>query len=225
MLTALLFTAFVQPARANALFDISKVTITKIADEVSSEPLLVENDCSSLNKSNRPNFELPSLDGVDWSQIFTFGEKLWQIVQNNKPVVNVTSPVSHALPRGLTCWADLDQWQAPRTQTYEVAYQNGFRMNVVKFRFRLQYTYGGGRSGKGHYLANVTVLPAELDVIWGYTFNASVDVGQAVNLGSADDPIAGLDLTLKWTVKTPIKHSENSFHFFVQGDGVAQADK
>ena len=95
-------------------------------------------------------------------------------------------------------------------------------MEDVKFRFRLQYTYGGGHSGIGKYLANVTVMPAEVSVSWGYTFNADVQVLNAVNVGTSLSPVAGLELNLKWQVKTVLKESDNSFNFFVQGDGVSQ---
>lgn len=221
MLTTLLFAALAQPIHANALFDIQHVSIVKIADQVATEPLAVANDCTGLNADGASEGILP-LD-IDWTQIISVGKQVWEVIQNNKPVVNVTAPVAHALPRGLACWSDLDRWQAPRTQVYEVTYQNGFRMDVVKFRFRLQYTYGGGHEGRGQYLSNVAVLPAELNVIWGYRFDANVDVGQAVNLGTSTDPVAGLELTLKWTVRTPLKQSDNSIHFFVQGDGVAKS--
>jgi hypothetical protein len=147
------------------------------------------------------------------------GQKVWEIIEKNKPVVNVETPVAHALPRGLECWADLEHWQAPRTASYEVVYKNGFGLEVVKFRFRLHYTYGGGKAELGQYLANVTVMPGELNVMWGYTFGARVEVGQAVNLGSHANPTAGLELNVRWNVKTVLKESENSFHYFVQGDG------
>ncbi len=163
------------------------------------------------------------LDEISWDQVVNIGKKLWSVVENGKPVVQMETPVAHALPRGLYCWSDLEHWQAPRTQVYEVTYRNGFGVEVVKFRFRLHYTYGGGRADKGQYLANVTVLPAELNVSWGYNFDAKVEVQPAVNLGTKENPIGGLELNVRWTVKTFLKESINSFHFFVQGDGVAKS--
>ncbi len=160
---------------------------------------------------------------ISWEEIITIGQKAWEIVNAGKPVLHIDTPTVNALPKGLQCWNDLEHWQAPRTQTYQVVYKNGFGMEVVKFNFRLQYTYGGGRAQMGQYLANVSVLPAELNVMWGYTFNANVEVQPAVNLGSRENPIAGLELNLRWNVKTVLKESENSFHFFVQGDGVSQS--
>lgn len=199
-------------------WDVQKVEMQMVDEGPSIDIFAVENDCTKLN-SVRPML----LDNISWDQIIAIGEKVWEIVKAGKPVVKIETPVAHALPRGLECWADLEHWQAPRTQTYEVKYKNGFGMEVVKFRFRLHYTYGGGKAEKGQYLANVTVLPAELNVMWGYNFDARVEVAQAINMGTTENPMAGLELNLRWNVKTVLKESENSFHFFVQGDGVSKS--
>jgi hypothetical protein len=193
-------------------WDIASVSIVKISDEITTAPA-ADDGCSSTAA-------LPSLsDGLDLGQIINVGEQVWKIIEAGKPVVTVKTPVAFALPRGLKCWNELENWQPTHTQTYEAAYKNGFGMEVVKFRFRLQYTAGGGLQGKGHYLANVSVLPAELNVLWGYTFDADVQVAQPVNLGTLDNPTAGLELNVNWNLKTVVKESRNSLHYFVQGDG------
>lgn len=194
-------------------WDLQKVSIKKIGDQIAIESLNTK-DCAQTATLNEGSF-----DGITWDQIVNIGQKVWEIVQAGKPVVHMETPVANALPKGLLCWTDLEHWQAPRTQTYEVIYQNGFGMEVVKFRFRLHYTYGGGKADRGQYLANVTVLPAELNVMWGYNFDAKVEVQPAVNLGTTENPIGGLELNVRWTVKTVVKESINSFHFFVQGNG------
>lgn len=189
---------------------ISEVRVEEVFE--AHPPMLLLADDVSANHS-------VDYSSVDWSEIINYGKQLWKIVIDNKPVVHVETPVAHAMPRGLRNWDELDGWKAPLTKTYKVSYLNGFRKEVVQFRFRIQYTYNGGRSGHGRYLANVTVMPATLNVSWGYTFNAEVQIGQPVNLGTARNPHAGLELNLAWAVKTVLKESRNSMHFFVQGDG------
>jgi len=204
-------------AEISGPWDVTSVDIQQVHEQVQPVAIEFDNNCNSNN-------EPMNLTDIGWSEIINIGQRIWTIVEAGKPVVNVHgAPVAFALPRGITCWNELDSWQAPKIQSYDVTYKNGFGMEVVKFRFRLQYTYGGGRTGKGKYLANVTVMPAQIDVMWGYTFDANVEVEQAVNLGTASNPVAGLELNLKWGVKTVLKQSDNSFHFFVQGDGVSQA--
>lgn len=191
---------------------VASVELQEVPDTGGSD-VLIENDCSKFPTTS-------DMTTIGWDEVVALGEKVWKIVEAGKPVVTVQTPEASALPRGLACWADLSGWQAPQTKAYEVVYKNGFGMDVVKFRFRLQFTAGGGHDGIGKYLANVTVMPAELNVMWGYTFDAQVEVEQAINVGSSQNPIAGLELNLKWDVKTVVQESVNSFHFFVQGDGV-----
>jgi|GEM_PF-1320261 len=200
-------------------WEVQSVELTQIEDHVAVTTLETK-DCAQLNSLADEN---SALDQITWDQIINIGQKVWEIVQAGKPVVHMETPVAYALPRGLNCWTDLEHWQPPRTQIYEVKYKNGFGMEVVKFRFRLHYTYGGGKAERGQYLANVSVLPAELNVLWGYNFDANVEVQPAINLGSSENPIGGLELNVRWVVKTVLKESVNSFHFFVQGDGVAKS--
>ena len=207
----LLVAGFSTHAAIQNPFDITDISITEVQAAHAPE-LLIANDCSKMGNTG------PMVD-IGWDEIINMGEKVWKIIEAGKPVVHLETPVANALPRGLKCWSDLDGWQAPQTRSLEVVYTNGFGIEVVKFRFRLHYTYGGGKNQRGRYLTNVTVLPSELNVMWGYTFDAHVEVGQAINLGSANDPLAGLEMNVRWNLKTVIKESQNSFHFFVQGDG------
>ena len=147
----LLFAPLVASATLADGEEIVRVKVTKIFTEYDNT-VLIDNNCSKFT---------PSAEPIGWADIINAGQQLWKVIEDNKPVVHVETPVAHALPRGLSCWSDLERWQTPRTEGYEVAYENGFGKEVVKFRFRLQYTYGGRRKGHGRYLANVTVLPAE----------------------------------------------------------------
>lgn len=200
-------------------WDVSSIEITEVSDNAPPS-ILVDTDCSRTPLAGPE----PDAFDIDLEKIISIGEKIWKIVEANKPVVNVKTNTVSALPRGIVCWSDLDGWKAPKTRSFEVKYKNYFDMEVVKFRFRLQFTHGGGYDGLGKYLANVTVLPAELNVIWGYKFNADVEILPAVNIGSSKNPVAGLELNLKWTIATPMKETQNSFHMFVQGDGDYRAE-
>ena len=206
---------------ASAEFDVPDFWVVDTV-EVNAVPdigginLLVENQCNVNSLFAESPLDLGT---VGWDEIINIGMKVWQIVLDNKPVVHVEIPVAHAMPRGLNCWSDLERWRAPSTNSYEVLYKNKFGAEVVKFRFRLQFTHGGSHAGLGRYIANATVMPAQIDVLWGYTFNAKVDIAQAVNLGTKQDPVAGLEMNLHWNVKTWVKESDNSVHFFIDGNG------
>ncbi len=152
-------------------------------------------------------------------QIMNLGVRIWSIVEDGKPVVNTTAQTANALPKGLSCWADLQGWRVPTTKLYQIAYTNGFGMEVVKFVFRLTFTHGGNLSGMGQYITNATMMPAELNVGWGYTFNAQGAVPSVFNAGSVEAPLAGMQMVITWKVDTVLKHMEKSETFYLQGDG------
>lgn len=172
-------------------------------------------DCSDLDENKAPHGMTPE----DMNQLINYGKQLWKVIEENKPVVNVTENTANALPKGVQCWTDLESWQAPNYKTYRVSYENMLGVTVVDFQFQLFFSYGGKVNGKGNYLANVTVAPMNLDVVWGFQMNAMVEVGQVLNVGSHDNPTAGMELTMKWETKSPLKDSRGQVRYFVQGDG------
>ena len=153
-------------------------------------------------------------------QIINMGKKIWVIVEANKPVVNVTTQTANALPTGASSWQALQGWQTPQAKTFRVVYENLYGMDVVDFKFRVLFTAGGNVKGKGLYITDATILPANLDVSWGYKFNATGSVSSVTNAGTSADPIGAMQLVMTWTVNTVLKHSESTENFYVRGDGL-----
>jgi len=157
--------------------------------------------------------------GFDLTNIINLGKKIWQIVEAGKPVVNVELNTANALPEGAKGWQALEGWQAPVSRVFEVSYKNGFGREMVNFTYRLLYTYGGNSKGKGHYLTNVTVVPAQLSVGWGYSFSAQAQIPSVTNAGTADNPIGAVEMLVSWKVDTMLRHREGSSSFYIKGDG------
>lgn len=183
------------------------------------------NPSPTLSPAPTSTTSRPSGTSLDTAEIvldkvINMGRKVWAIVEANQPVVNVELNSANALPMGVQSWDSLQGWEAPSSRLYTYTYRNGFRMNVVKFSFRVLYTYGGSVNGKGRYLANVTVVPARLNVMWGYKFDAKASVPSVLNASRiAGEPIAAAEVLVDWTVKTVLKHSRRSASFYVRGDG------
>jgi hypothetical protein len=152
-------------------------------------------------------------------KIINIGKKVWTLVENNKPVVNVVENTANAVPEGLKNWLQLSGWQNPKSRVFRLDYKNLYGITVVSFSFRVLFTYGGGFNGKGHYVSSATIIPADLNVVWGYTFNAEVSVPNVVNAGTSEDPIGAIELRVKWGVKTVMKYNEMTASYFVRGDG------
>jgi hypothetical protein len=81
------------------------------------------------------------------------------------------------------------------------------------------YSYGGKYLNRGAYLTNVSVHPADIHVAWGQSFNASVNVAQTLNVGTAEDPVAGMQVILEWNVGNPLNKFKSQRVYFVEGRG------
>lgn len=166
--------------------------------------------------------DLPTeLDIVDLAldKIINMGKKVWTIVEAGRPVVNIKTDSANALPQGALNWNQLEGWKMPKTKLYEASYKNGYNAEVVNFKFRVLYTYGGNVKGQGAYLTNVTVIPADVSVAWGFKLDVETSVPSVVNAGSSTQPVGAMELLVKWTVSTALQHVEHSQSFYVRGDG------
>lgn len=152
--------------------------------------------------------------------IISIGRQLWDIVVANNATNNYQDMAMSALPEGAKSPRDLSRWNRPHYVNQEVLYRNGLGMDVVKMKYKVLYTPGGRYQGKGRYLANVSIHPGETYVRWGFHFGAQVQIADPVNVGTDEDPIAGAQVSLNWTVKPSVGSVQQGREiYFVQGDG------
>lgn len=154
--------------------------------------------------------------------IINIGQKIWKIIADNKPVVDVRTQYATALPKGATRWDSMSGWQAPKGTIYGLSAKNVYGVPVINVRYQVLRTYGGSYEGKGKYLTAVTVEPLLVEVAWGYhfTMEAAVPDTSIVNVGTTENPVAAMMAQLAWRVQTPIKDSQGKGIYFLQGDGL-----
>jgi hypothetical protein len=199
-------------------FQIESVTSQPLAETLSANEI---SDLAAEDECRPPSAQSGLADGLDpLNTVVAVGEKIWKLIEAGRPVVSFKAPVVHALPYNRICWYHLEGWKPPQSSLWEVLYKNKFGAKVVRFTYRITYAAGGNMEGKGKYLANVTVTPADISVAWGYNFAAEAQVGRTLNLGTKDNPIAGIQLLVAWNVKTKLKEDLKSQSFFLSGDGV-----
>ena len=160
-----------------------------------------------------------TLDTID--KVVNLAQKIWDIIAKNQPVVNITVNYANAIPLGITHWTQLQGWSKPGTRTYEFGMKNLLGMEVVKVRYQLHWTYGGNYQGKGKFLTGVTVEPLSVNTDWGYNVDLSAEVPDSTiaNVGTTADPIASMQVQLKWKIHTIMKDAQEKAIFYVQGDG------
>lgn len=154
--------------------------------------------------------------------IVNLGEKIWKIINDNKPVVNVKVQYASALPEGITSWAQMAGWSRPKGTIYELGAKNAYGTQVIKLRYQVLRTTGGNYKGQGKFLTGVTVEPLLIETAWGYHFdlNASVPDSTIANVGTSTQPIAAMTAQLGWRIATAIKDSQGKSLYYLQGDGV-----
>lgn len=164
----------------------------------------------------------PGDDLVLIDQIINLGQKIWAIIEKNKPVVEVKNSYATALPKGITNWGELEGWSQPKGTVYTLTANNAYGTRVINVRFQVLRTYGGSYNGKGKFLTAVTVEPLLVEVLWGYQFNLTAEVPDTsvINVGTSADPVAAMMPTLKWQIKTVLKDSQGKSLFYLQGDGL-----
>ncbi len=152
-------------------------------------------------------------------QLITLGKEIWQIVKDGAPVINFATQSASVIPQGAICPFYMSSWNIPQSKTFELNYKNNFGMEMIYFTYKVIYSYGGRFQGKGAYLANVSIHPKDIRLKWGQSFDANVKIAQGINLGTMEDPVAGLEISLDWEIKNPISELQSNRTYFVNGLG------
>lgn len=213
-----------------AYFEIKKVRVTEVTEQFPQTDMMAANglnaDCNSSEMTLAPKFTGDTSDKVNplnaielfVDQIINIGKKIFNVINAGRPVVNIKIDTANALPKGLTCWADLSGWNVPQSKVYNVQYENGFGMVVVDYSYRVTYTAGGSADGIGKYITNATFQPANVSVGWGFQLDATAMIPSVFNTGSKRDPVAGMQMNMEWKVTSPMAHEQSVESYFVSGD-------
>ncbi len=172
------------------------------------------------------NDTVKQLDGAIGaiSNIVNLGEKIWTVIEKNQPVVDVTTKYANAVPSGITAWTQLQGWSRPATKKYSFSQKNGFGCEVVKVIYQVQYTHSGNLDGKGKFLTGVSIEPLSITAAWAYkvTLASEVPDSTIANVGTSTDPVASMQVQLRWTTHTALKDMTCKAIYYVQGDGLLQ---
>jgi hypothetical protein len=175
-----------------------------------------------MKKEEPPQEPAPPVGtGVDIDQILNIAERIWAIIEKNKPVVNIKTTYAAAVPKGIDHWTQLESWKMPIGNVYHIVAKNAYGSNMVDVKFQVLRTYGGKYKGKGQYLTGVTVEPLKVECGWGYSLdlNAEVPDSSVINVGTSEDPLAGMMVTLTMRVRTVIKDSTVKMLYYLEGNG------
>lgn len=161
---------------------------------------------------------------VSIEKIVNIASKIWDIVKDNAPVVNIETKYATAYPEGITSATQLAGWSRPKTYVYGFYAENLYGVTTIDVKYRVSYTYNGNYKGVGKFLTAVAVIPEKAQVSWGYRFHMSAFVPDSTvaNIGSHTDPVAALQMKLNWTMATPLKQVDGTSVYYIEGNGYYQ---
>lgn len=159
------------------------------------------------------------LDTID--KIVNLAQKIWEIIEKNQPVVDISVNYANAVPYGIQHWTQLQGWSKPKTQKYSFVVKNMYGMEVVKVVYQVHATYGGNYQGKGKFLTGVTIEPISVKTLLGYSVSLKAEVPDSTitNVGTHEDPIAAMQVKLKWVIHTKFKDLQQQVIYYVDGTG------
>lgn len=197
-------------AKNKNLSNCKKYSSTLIA--LSTKPNNASTRALTANKKTSSNKKSTA------SNMVNLGKQAWKFIQDKKAVVDIKTDKATATPTEAKHWNQLSGWKKPKSYKFSVAYKNGWGFTVIKLTGRFIYTYGGQFQEKGQYLTNVAVIPEKVSVSWGHNLNARVEIMEPINMNTIDDPIAGMEVAIKWAVGT-LNKDQQAIMFFVTGEG------
>lgn len=196
-------------------YTINPASIRTTLQEVREEP-----DMNYVKLQEQPPKDLASVV-VSIEKIVNIASKVWQIIKDNAPVVNIDTKYATAYPEGVTAATQLAGWSRPKSYVYGFYAENLYGSTTVDVKYKVTFTYNGAYKGKGKYLTAVTVVPEKAQVSWGYRFHMSASVPDSTiaNVGTDADPIAAMQLKLNWTMASVLKQVDGTSVYYVEGNG------
>ena len=198
-LTSLLFLGFLFQALVG--LGATEDCIQHFEEEVSTPTHLI----TGFSKATT---ERDPLSLVEINEIINIGQKIWKIIEANKPVLNVKFDYANALPKGIESSDELEGFSNIQMKSRRLYGKNLYGATVYDLTYTAVHRFGGSYEGHGQYLENVTILPQNIDVLWGYTVNLAVNRVSTVNVGTKSKPIASILMELDMDVSTVMKTSQ-----------------
>lgn len=157
-------------------------------------------------------------------EVVGLGEAIYDLAKKGKPT-NVTefAPIS-IVPKNPTTKEyidpfDLDNFSMPVEKNFVASVKNTRGKEVVSFKYKVFYSYGGSFNGTGKYLTGVIIVPSEIKTSFGWDFNASMKLTGIMNHGTKENPVAGAMITVKYQFNSWFKAYERNDTVHITGNG------
>ncbi len=208
--------SYVNVQKNDPAFNISSYTISEIETPVTLYPMI------ELPAVGNPIGDI--ITSID--SIIAIGQRIWKIVDAGRPVITTKiAPMISVLPHLEGENPTLNQmatWSAPKVKSFRVSFKNGYNSEVVGFTYTIYFQFNGSYKNTGKYITNLKVQASEINVAWGFNFDATSELIGIANVGTMDSPIASATMQISYIVKGLLNESRHTQGFYVDGSGNLQ---
>jgi hypothetical protein len=159
---------------------------------------------------------------VTIDRMITTGQKIWDFVVSMKPDATYDTFKASVVPDGITSWTQLNKWSKPVSKIFRVEFTNSLGKYAGSFDYRITYFHSGSYKGKGKFIAQISVVPQNIQLKSDRTFKLKVEIASVINFGDDVDPIAGAQLIISWATPTTTRYEMNSAEYMIYGNGEFQ---
>ena len=133
--------------------------------------------------------------------LIAVGKKIYEVVDAGTPVVNAKFNNVSVLPKMedgniVSPFYDMTGWSAPVHKKYKIVFKNLYGVEVISFTYGVTMQHGGKYNDAGSYILGANIYPDNLNVLWGWNFDAKVETVSIANTSSESNPVASLQLRL-----------------------------
>lgn len=145
------------------------------------------------------------------------GAAVWPVIIDNRPVEGLWA---NAVPAMADVRGGLDesglrpnrvQWHIQRTSQYGTT--------MIDAAVGLLWTYGARHQGSGAYIPRLWIDVPFCEVGWGVRLKLTAHALRGRNVGSDDEPIAGVPVAVSGSITTPLGDESLDWRMAIRGDG------
>jgi hypothetical protein len=129
---------------------------------------------------------------IDIATIINIGKLAWEIIKENRAVVNTCVDYANALPKGVTDATQLAGFSQLQFKTYNYLAKNALGGTLADITYTVVHQYGGTLAGQGKFLSTVSVIPSKIRVTWGNRVDFQTTKVAVTNVGTDTEPVASI---------------------------------
>jgi len=188
------------------------------SEELATLEVFVGEQLIYYQDNNTTKFTVPKVS-KEPGPIVAIGEKAWDLVKNNKAVVDYSEDWAGAVPQDyVDDWASLYGWEDQKSEEFRFHYKvGGDTVSELKWKYTWS-AKGRDSNDVGEYIMNGGCTIEKLYARAGQTLNSKVSSRSPLNYGTPDQPIAGIDIELSFTSASAFNSETTTCTVTIRGD-------